>query len=117
MYIDADALFSTLAHPLRLRALLLLHREGELCVCELTHALGVSQPMISRHLAQMRQTGLVEHRRQSAWVYYRMNAALPQWAHQVLAATAAGLATQPPYADDHAALRAMPNRPGAPCCA
>ncbi|MEJ2380075.1 MAG: metalloregulator ArsR/SmtB family transcription factor [Gammaproteobacteria bacterium] len=117
MHIDADALFPTLAHPLRLRALLLLHREGELCVCELTHAFGVSQPMISRHLAQMRQTGLVEHRRQGAWVYYRINAAVPEWVHQVLAATAAGLADQPLYADDHAALQAMPNRPGASCWA
>lgn len=117
MKFDADTLFSALAHPLRLRALLLLQQEGELCVCELTHVLAVSQPMISRHLAQLRQTGLVTDRRQGLWVYYRLHADLPEWAQQVLAVTAEGVAGQTPYADDRAALAAMPNRPGASCCA
>jgi ArsR family transcriptional regulator len=117
MNISADVLFTALAHPLRLRALLLLQQEGELCVCELTHALGASQPMISRHLAQMRQNGLVSDRRQGLWVYYRLHDALPEWARQVLAGTAEGVAGRAPYADDRAALSAMPNRPGAACCA
>jgi len=117
MNITADTVFTALAHPLRLRALLLMHEEGELCVCELTHALGVSQPMISRHLAQLRRDGLVSDRRQGQWVYYRLHDALPEWARQVLAAAAAGVADQKPYADDRAALSAMPNRPGSTCCA
>lgn len=117
MNINADILFTTLAHPLRLRALLLLNQEGELCVCELTHALGVSQPMISRHLAQMRQNGLVSDRRQGLWVYYRLHDALSAWARQVLAATAEGVAGEAPYIDDRAALDGMPNRPGSACCA
>ncbi|TDY01574.1 metalloregulator ArsR/SmtB family transcription factor [Thiohalophilus thiocyanatoxydans] len=117
MTVEADSLFSALAHPLRLRALLLLQQEGELCVCELTHVLAVSQPMISRHLAQLRQAGLVSDRRQGLWVYYRLHAALPDWAQQVLAMTAEGVAGESPYADDRAALVAMPNRPEASCCA
>jgi len=117
MNMIADTVFTALAHPLRLRALLLLHEEGELCVCELTHALGVSQPMISRHLAQLRRDGLVSDRRQGLWVYYRLHDALPEWARQVLAATAGGVANELPYADDRAALTAMPNRPGSACCA
>ncbi|MBI1285940.1 MAG: metalloregulator ArsR/SmtB family transcription factor [Thiobacillus sp.] len=117
MNITADTVFTTLAHPLRLRALLLLQQEGELCVCELTHALGVSQPMISRHLAQMRQSGLVSDRRQGLWVYYRLHEALPAWTRQLLVATADGVAGEAPYADDRAALSAMPNRPGSACCA
>jgi len=104
-----DTLFTALAHPLRLRTLLLLQQEAELCVCELTHALGVSQPMISRHLAQLRQRGLVSDRRQGLWVYYRLHDALPAWARQVLAATAEGVAGQAPYSDDRAALSSMPN--------
>ena len=115
--IDTDSLFSALAHPLRLRALLLLQQEGELCVCELTHVLDVSQPMISRHLAQLRQAGLVSDRRQGLWVYYRLHPALPEWAQQVLAVTVQGVADRAPYADDRAALAAMPNRPGTACCA
>lgn len=116
MSIDADTLFSALAHPLRLRALLLLQQEGELCVCELTHALGVSQPMISRHLAQLRQAGLVNDRRQGLWVYYRLPGTLPEWAKQVLTVTTEGIAGQGIYAADRAALAAMPNRPDIACC-
>lgn len=114
---DPDAFFSALAHPLRLRALLLLQREGELCVCELTHALDVSQPMISRHLAQLRQAGLVSDRRQGQWVYYRLHEGLPEWAAKVLAQTALGVAGYSPYRDDSAALAGMPDRPGTACCA
>lgn len=117
MNTTAETFFSALAHPLRLRTLLLLHTEGELCVCELTHALGVSQPMISRHLAQLREGGLVSDRRQGLWVYYRLDSQLPAWARDVLAATAEGVAGQAPYADDRAALGSMANRPGAACCA
>lgn len=88
-----------------------------MCVCELTHALGVSQPMISRHLAQMRYNGLVSDRRQGLWVYYRLHDALPGWARQVLAATTEGVADEAPYAEDRAALAGMPNRPGSVGCA
>ncbi|MFO8026005.1 metalloregulator ArsR/SmtB family transcription factor [Thiohalophilus sp.] len=117
MSLEAESFYAALAHPLRLRALLLLQQEGELCVCELTHALGVSQPMISRHLAQLRQSGVVGDRRQGLWVYYRLHEALPAWASQVLAATADGVADQSPYDDDRQALAGMVDRPGNACCA
>lgn len=117
MKIAADTVFTALSHPLRLRVLLLMRQEGELCVCELTHVLGVSQPMISRHLAQLRQGRLVSDRRQGQWIYYRLHDKLPGWARQVLADTAAGVAGQAPFAGDRAALSSMPNRPGAACCA
>ncbi len=117
MDIDTDRFFTALSHPLRLRALLLLQAEGELCVCELNHALGVSQPMISRHLAHLRQWGLVGDRRQGLWVYYRLRDELPEWMRQILATTAEGVADSAPYVEDRAALCAMPNRPGAACCA
>ena len=42
---------------------------------------------------------------------------LPSWAAEVLSVTASGVAGQTPFADDHAALKDMPNRPGARCCA
>jgi ArsR family transcriptional regulator len=117
MSLSADTLFRALADPTRLRCLLLLHREGELCVCELTHALGESQPKISRHLAQLREAGIVADRRQGLWVHYRLHAELPAWAQEVLRTTADGVADQAPYATDRQALADMPNRPGAVCCA
>lgn len=117
MGIDANTFFAALAHPLRLRALVLLCREKEMCVCELTHALAVSQPMISRHLAQLRQWGLVSDRRQGLWIYYRLHPELPAWAASVVAATEAALHDQPPFAVDRQLLQVMPNRPGPRCCA
>ena len=79
--------YKALADETRLRSLLLIQREGELCVCELMAALDEIQPKISRHLAQLRKAGLVLDRRQGQWVYYRLNPALPDWARVALQET------------------------------
>ncbi len=68
---EADQFFKALSDLTRLRMLVLLNCEGELCVCELTHALDEIQPKISRHLAQLRELGVVLDRRQGQWIYYR----------------------------------------------
>ncbi|MGB5735503.1 MAG: metalloregulator ArsR/SmtB family transcription factor, partial [Thiohalocapsa sp.] len=101
----------------RLRCLLLLSRHAELCVCELTHALGASQPHISRHLAQLRELAIVTDRREGLWVYYSVNPVLPSWARGVLEETASGTADSSPFAEDEAALTAMVKRPSAARCA
>lgn len=116
MALEADLFFKALADSTRLRCLVLLTQEGELCVCELIHALGLSQPKISRHLAQLRDGGVVLDRRQGQWVYYRLHPELPAWAGSVLGDTARGVAGQAPFDTDRAALAAMPDRPGAVCC-
>lgn len=77
-------LFKCLADDTRSKITLLVVREGELCVCELTAALQLSQPKISRHLALLRSTGLLMDRRQGQWVYYRLNPDLPDWVTAVL---------------------------------
>jgi len=117
MNIDANTLFQTLSNSIRLRCLMLLQSEEELCVCELTHALNLSQPMISRHLALLRDSGLVQDRRAGQWIYYRINTELPDWIGTVLQITAQTNADQSPFVDDQRALHDMPNRPGAACCA
>lgn len=80
-------LFKCLADETRSRIVLLVAREGELCVCELTAALELSQPKISRHLAQLRQGGLLADRRQGQWVFYRLHPELPQWVSTLLQGT------------------------------
>lgn len=80
-------LFKSLADETRVRATLLIVDQGELCVCELMCALGDSQPKISRHLAQLRSSGLLLDRRQGQWVYYRLNPDLPDWVHEILQVT------------------------------
>lgn len=78
------SLFKCLADETRIRLMLLATREDELCVCELTCALGESQPKISRHLAQLRSAGLLADRRQGQWVYYRLHPELPEWVLSIL---------------------------------
>ncbi|EXJ14441.1 ArsR/SmtB family transcription factor [Imhoffiella purpurea] len=109
--------FAALANDTRLRCLVLLVEHDELCVCELTHAIGAAQPHVSRHLAQLRELGLVSDRREGLWVYYRIHRALPDWARSVLKETASGVRAQPPFAADAQALDRMPNRPSAQGCA
>jgi ArsR family transcriptional regulator, arsenate/arsenite/antimonite-responsive transcriptional repressor len=66
-------LFKALGDETRLRIVALLSH-GELCVCHLEDALGLSQPKVSRHLGILRMTGVVEHRREGSWVYYKLAA-------------------------------------------
>ncbi|MEW8000784.1 MAG: metalloregulator ArsR/SmtB family transcription factor [Candidatus Thiodiazotropha endolucinida] len=117
MNILPEHVFSALAHPIRLRCLLLLLEHHELCVCELTHAIRAAQPNMSRHLAQLREVGLVSDRREGLWIHYRINPDLPKWIVNVLKQTAKGVTESATFSDDLAALAAMPNRPSSPRCA
>ena len=81
---NPTTLFKCLADDTRTKITLLVVNEGELCVCELTAALDLSQPKISRHLALLRSSGLLMDRRQGQWVYYRLHPGLPDWVTSVL---------------------------------
>lgn len=100
----AETLFKALADETRLRTVLLLEARGELCVCELTQALQLSQPKVSRHLACLREAGLVSDRRHGLWVFYCISAELPDWAREVVEQTAAGAAGEQPFAGDRQRL-------------
>jgi len=65
------SLFLALGDKTRLR-LLNLMRDREICVSSFTGTLGHSQPLISRHLAYLRNSGLVEARRDGKWMHYRV---------------------------------------------
>lgn len=106
---DAVDLFKCLGDETRLLIAGLVLREGELCVCELTHALDQSQPKVSRHLARLRSAGLLRYQRCGQWVYYSLEPALPDWAFGALAAATEGGADT--LARAHARLLAMGNRP------
>ena len=67
MDIQFSQVFQLLFDDTRLRSLISMQQEGELCVCELVHALGEIQPKISRHLAALRDHGVVTDRR-SGWL-------------------------------------------------
>lgn len=109
------AFFAALADETRLRVLMLLATEGELCVCELTHALAQPQPKISRHLALLREHGIVVDRREGLWVHYRIHPDLPAWAANVLRQTAEGNRSRAPFAADRDAVQRAPVRPPSRC--
>lgn len=112
--IEPLAFFKCLSEDTRLKSLLLIAEQGELCVCELTCALSLSQPKVSRHLAELRKCGLLSDQRRGKWVYYRLNEDLPQWARLVLTQTA----SENPelLAAAYQQLGQMNNRPQAGCC-
>jgi ArsR family transcriptional regulator len=85
MRVDLDVL----SDGTRRHMLALLQLEPELCVCELEAALGEIQPVMSRHLALLRDAGWVTSRREGRRVYYRL-AAMPDWARQFVRALAGG---------------------------
>ncbi|HEY3081605.1 MAG TPA: metalloregulator ArsR/SmtB family transcription factor [Chloroflexota bacterium] len=66
-----SGLLGAVAHPKRLALVTALARR-ELCVCELVDLLGLPQPLISHHLAALRQAGIVRDRRDTHWVYYSL---------------------------------------------
>jgi ArsR family transcriptional regulator, arsenate/arsenite/antimonite-responsive transcriptional repressor len=68
---SVSRLFKALGDETRLRVVALLSH-GELCVCHLQEALGLSQSNVSRHLGVLRAAGVVEDRRDGSWVYYRL---------------------------------------------
>jgi ArsR family transcriptional regulator len=67
---DAPALFRLLGDDVRLRLLRLLAQD-QLNVTELTGILGIAQSGVSRHLGLLRDSGLVEERREGGFVYYQ----------------------------------------------
>jgi ArsR family transcriptional regulator len=78
-----ERFFAGLADRTRLR-LLNLMAEQEVCVCYFVEIMDVPQPAISRHLAYLRRTGLVEARREGKWMHYRIAPPVDQSARQVL---------------------------------
>jgi ArsR family transcriptional regulator len=68
----APDLFGAFANPTRLRILNLLQEQKEVCVCDLCEVLGEPQPKVSRHLAILRGTDLVQVRAEGKWKFYAL---------------------------------------------
>lgn len=63
--------FRALGDPTRLKIVALLSH-GELCVCHIQQGLALTQPTTSRQLSILRAAGLVQDRREGAWVHYSL---------------------------------------------
>ncbi len=69
---EAAGFFKLLADEARLKMLWLLFNRRELCVCDFMAVLEITQSKASRHLAALRNAGLVHHRKEGLWSYYSL---------------------------------------------
>jgi DNA-binding transcriptional ArsR family regulator len=65
-------IIKALAHPARLFIVDVLAQKGEKCVCELTEMVGTDMSTVSRHLAVLKQSGILEDEKRGSMVYYRL---------------------------------------------
>ncbi|MCV6638528.1 metalloregulator ArsR/SmtB family transcription factor [Candidatus Albibeggiatoa sp. nov. NOAA] len=103
--------FQILADETRLRCLALIYVHTELCVCELSYALELSQPKISRHLSSMKLNGLVSQRREGQWMFYSLNPALSDFEKKLIHLIVEELQTRTQFQQDNQRLGTMCNRP------
>ncbi len=64
--------FKLLSDETRLRIMVLLYH-GEFCVCQITGITGISQPNVSKHLARLRDMGLVKDEKREQYTFYSLN--------------------------------------------
>ncbi len=68
---EVVAIAKALSDPHRVRAFMAL-RGGELCVCQIIELLSLAPSTVSKHMAILKSAGLVDSRKDSRWVYYRV---------------------------------------------
>ncbi len=66
-------LFRALGDPTRVRLLNILSGTDEVCVCELTDPLGISQPTVSHHLKTLTDAGLLVREQRGKWAYFSIS--------------------------------------------
>jgi ArsR family transcriptional regulator len=66
---DIAQIYKALSEQMRLRMLMLL-TQGELCVCDLMAVLEEPQSKVSRHLAYLKHSGLIQSKRVGTWMHY-----------------------------------------------
>jgi ArsR family transcriptional regulator, arsenate/arsenite/antimonite-responsive transcriptional repressor len=105
---DLVRLFAALADPTRLRLLNLMDGR-EVCVCYFVEILKQGQPKISRHLAYLRNAGIVRARREGKWMHYSIERPEDARAASILDATLMSLKADKEMQSDLARL-------GQACC-
>lgn len=65
-------IIKAMAHPTRLFIVDELARTHERCVCELTEMIGVDMSTVSRHLALLKNAGIIEDQKRGSQVYYSL---------------------------------------------
>ena len=97
-------IFKALSDPVRLRIILLLQSEGELCVCDLMAVLKLPQSTVSRHLAYLKRSCWVDTRRQGVWMYYQLSQESCQMCRELLETLKRNMSDLPEAVADRQAL-------------
>lgn len=97
-------LFRALGDETRLRIVALLSH-GELCVCHLEKALGLTQPNASRALGILKNAGILDSRRDGTWVYYKICEQQSERVATMLATLTRSFGAERALRTDHAKLR------------
>src|ERR1041385_7304492 len=120
---ELEYLFKALADKTRLRILALLGN-NEVCVCHLHDTLGLPQPTVSRHLAYLRNSGLVAVRRDGVWMHYQVSRSLPPVIQRVVDESVRALQQLPATTQDRkqfqrafGQLYVLDSAAGGACCA
>ena len=96
-----------LSDPIRLRIVLLLQAEGELCVCDLMEVLKLPQSTVSRHLAYLKRSCWVDTRREGLWMYYSLSGESCSICNEILQTLKDHASILPEAAFDRTALAAL----------
>ncbi len=73
---NMEKIIKALADERRIRIIYLLKTKKDLCVCEITNIIGLSQSTISSHLKVLENAGLIESHKDGLWVNYNINSQL-----------------------------------------
>jgi ArsR family transcriptional regulator len=71
-----------LADGNRLRIIMVLTEQTELCICQITELLGWATATVSRHMSVLQNARLVRSRKDGRWVYYRLADEFPEALHR-----------------------------------
>ena len=115
--ISATDVFAALANDTRLRCLLLVAGNDDVCVCEVVAALRISQPGASKSLNALKAAGLLRDRRDANWIYYSLAEDLPPWLAELVDGLLEELAGRRPYVTDAGRLARLALRPEKAICA
>ena len=72
MSMPPETKLKAIADPTRLKLLLLIHQNGEACVCQLVEALQMPQATVSKALTVLKKAGLVADCRNGQWMKYSL---------------------------------------------
>ena len=70
---DAAQVFKILGDENRLRIVMLIAKQEEICACNLLDTLNIAQPTLSHHMKLPSSCGLVKSRKDGRWMHYSLN--------------------------------------------